>query len=80
MPQFVDRDHGAIWSQTLVLGVLFVALGLISDSIYAMAGVRLGLRLNATVARLRATRYAEGGILIGLGVMTLALPHRRARE
>src|SRR5689334_10175356 len=36
LPQFVDRARGGIWSQVLVLGLLFVALGLVSDSLYAL--------------------------------------------
>ena len=78
LPQFVERDHAPIWSQTLVLGVVYIILGLCSDSMYALIGARLGTRLSSRAARLRATRYAEGGILVGLGVLTLALPHRKA--
>jgi threonine/homoserine/homoserine lactone efflux protein len=78
LPQFVDRDHGAIWSQTLVLGVIYIVLGLCSDTLYALIGARIGTRLSGRAARLRASRYAEGGILLGLGVLTLALPHRKA--
>jgi len=79
LPQFVERGHGPIWSQTLLLGVLYIALGLCSDSMYALLGARLGTRFSGHAARVRATRYAEGGILIGLGVLSLAIPHRRAR-
>jgi threonine/homoserine/homoserine lactone efflux protein len=78
LPQFVQRGHGPIWTQTLVLGAIYITLGLCSDSMYAMIGARLGSRLNGRAAKLRATRYAEGGILVGLGVLTLALPHRKA--
>jgi len=77
LPQFVQRGHGPIWTQTLVLGAIYIVLGLCSDSMYAMIGARLGTRLSGRAARIRATRYAEGGILVGLGVLTLALPHRR---
>lgn len=28
LPQFVERGHGAIWSQTLILGVVYIMLGL----------------------------------------------------
>jgi threonine/homoserine/homoserine lactone efflux protein len=78
LPQFVQRGHGPIWTQTLVLGAIYILLGLCSDSIYAVIGARLGTRLSGRAAQLRATRYAEGGILVGLGVLTLALPHRKA--
>ncbi|MEP7047092.1 MAG: LysE family translocator [Ilumatobacteraceae bacterium] len=80
LPQFVARDDGPIWSQTLLLGIVYILLGLCSDSVYAMLGSRLGTRLSGTTARLRAGRYAEGGILVGLGVLTLALPHRKPRR
>jgi len=79
LPQFVERGNGPIWSQTLVLGLVYIALGLCSDSMYALLGARLGTRFSGHAARVRATRYAEGGILIGLGVLSLALPHRRTR-
>jgi len=78
LPQFADRDHGPIWSQTLALGALYIALGLCSDSLYALIGARIGTRLSGRAARLRSSRYAEGGILLGLGVLTFALPHRKA--
>jgi threonine/homoserine/homoserine lactone efflux protein len=80
LPQFVERGHGPIWSQTLVLGLVYIILGLCSDSVYALIGAHVGTRLSGRTARLRATRYAEGGILLGLGVLTLALPHRRASK
>jgi threonine/homoserine/homoserine lactone efflux protein len=76
LPQFVERGRGPIWTQTLVLGAVYIVLGLCSDSMYALLGARLGTRFSRRAARLRASRYAEGGILVGLGVLTLAIPHR----
>jgi threonine/homoserine/homoserine lactone efflux protein len=80
LPQFVQRGHGPIWSQTLALGVIYILLGLCSDSMYAVVGARLGTRFSGRATRLRAARYGEGSILIGLGVLTLALPHRRSSK
>ncbi len=80
LPQFVVRGHGPIWTQTLVLGIIYIVLGLCSDSMYALLGAHLGTRFSRRAARLRASRYAEGGILVGLGVLTLAVPHRAARK
>jgi threonine/homoserine/homoserine lactone efflux protein len=80
LPQFVQRGHGAIWSQTLVLGAVYIALGLCSDSMYVLLGARVGSWLSVRSERLRASRFAEGGILVGLGVLTLALPHRKATK
>ena len=87
LPQFIERGRGPLWSQTLVLGVAYIVLGLCTDSMYALVGARLGARFggrlgswSARRARSRATRSAEGGILVGLGVLTLALPHRTATK
>jgi threonine/homoserine/homoserine lactone efflux protein len=80
LPQFVERGHGAIWSQTLVLGAVYIALGLCSDSMYVLIGARVGSWLTVRSERLRASRFAEGGILVGLGVLTLALPHRKSTK
>lgn len=80
LPQFVQRGHGPIWTQTLALGAVYILLGLCSDSMYAMIGARLGTRLSGRAAQLRASRYAEGSILVGLGVLTLALPHHKTRN
>jgi threonine/homoserine/homoserine lactone efflux protein len=76
LPQFVAAGSGPVWSQTLVLGLLYIAVGLCSDSLYALLGGRVGRWFHHRADRLRRTRYAEGGILVGLGVLTLALPHR----
>ena len=78
LPQFVERGHGAIWSQTMVLGFVYIVLGLCSDSMYVLIGARVGSWLSGHSERLRASRFAEGGILVGLGVLTLALPHRKS--
>ena len=66
LPQFVDTDRGAVWSQVVVLGLVFVALGLVSDSVYALVGDAVGslLRRRAT-----AMRRVSGTIYIGLGAV-----------
>jgi threonine/homoserine/homoserine lactone efflux protein len=66
LPQFVDTDRGAVWSLVVVLGLVFVALGLISDSVYALVGDAVGslLRRRAT-----AMRRVSGTIYIGLGAV-----------
>ena len=79
LPQFVRRGHGPIWSQTLVLGPRLHRPRVCSDSMYALIGARLGRWIGGRAERLRASRYAEGGILVGLGVLTLALPHRSTK-
>jgi threonine/homoserine/homoserine lactone efflux protein len=64
LPQFVDADRGGVWSQALVLGLVFVALGLVSDSLYALAAGTVGALLRR---RRRALRYGSGLVFIGLG-------------
>jgi threonine/homoserine/homoserine lactone efflux protein len=66
LPQFVDRSRGDVWSQVLVLGLLFVLLGLVSDSLYAVAAGTVGGLLRR---RRTALRYGSGAVYIGLGAV-----------
>jgi threonine/homoserine/homoserine lactone efflux protein len=64
LPQFIDADRGGVWSQALVLGLVFIALGVVSDSLYAVAaGTVAGLLRR----KRRALRYGSGLVFIGLG-------------
>ena len=65
LPQFVDRDR-TVWTQIAVLGLCWIALGLLSDGSYALAGGTIGGFLRR---RRRAVRYASGGIFVGLGAV-----------
>ena len=67
LPQFVDPARGPIPLQLLALGVIYTALGLVTDSGYALFASSAATRLrdSATFARLR-TRVA-GVIYIVLG-------------
>jgi threonine/homoserine/homoserine lactone efflux protein len=64
LPQFVDPDRGGVWSQALVLGLVFVALGLVTDSMYALAAGTVGGFLRR---RRRGMRYGSGIVFVGLG-------------
>jgi threonine/homoserine/homoserine lactone efflux protein len=64
LPQFVDPDRGGVWSQSLVFGFVFVGLGLVSDSLYAVAAGTVGGVLRR---KRRALRYGSGAVYIGLG-------------
>ena len=66
LPQFVDPDRGGVWSQALVLGLVFVALGLVTDSLYALAAGTVGGVLRR---RRRGMRYGSGVVFIGLGAV-----------
>jgi threonine/homoserine/homoserine lactone efflux protein len=64
LPQFVDADRGGVWSQALVLGFVFVGLGLVSDSLYALAAGTVGSLIRR---RRRPLRYGSGVVYVGLG-------------
>ena len=64
LPQFVDRARGGVWSQVLVLGLLFIGLGLVSDSLYAVAAGTVGSLLRR---KRRTLRYGSGLVYVGLG-------------
>jgi threonine/homoserine/homoserine lactone efflux protein len=76
LPQFVDPSHGAIAGQMLVLGCIFVLLGVISDSTYALLAGTVGQWLKGFHSAVRAERYVVGSMYIGLGV-TAALADAR---
>jgi threonine/homoserine/homoserine lactone efflux protein len=72
LPQFVAPDRGGVWSQALVLGFVFVGLGLVTDSLYALAaGTVAGLLRRQR----NAVRYGSGIVFIALGA-TAALAKR----
>jgi threonine/homoserine/homoserine lactone efflux protein len=50
----------------LVLGLLFVLLGLVSDSLYALAAGTVGGLIRR---RRTALRYGSGAVYIGLGAL-----------
>jgi threonine/homoserine/homoserine lactone efflux protein len=70
LPQFVDPARGAAWTQIVVLGATFVAVGLCTDSSYALLGGTAGdwLRRKSQGASFRwMRRYVPGGVYIALG-------------
>jgi threonine/homoserine/homoserine lactone efflux protein len=64
LPQFVDTSRGGVWSQVLVLGLVLVGLGLISDSLYALAAGSVSGLLRR---RRTAVRYGSGVVYVALG-------------
>ena len=70
LPQFVDTSRGSVPSQVVVLGVAFVALGLLSDGAYALAASTGAGWLRRRPGVARASRLLSGGVLISLGVTT----------
>jgi threonine/homoserine/homoserine lactone efflux protein len=80
LPQFVDPERGLVPLQVTVLGLTFVALGLATDSIWALASSSAGERLRRSTRFPAVERFATGSVLVGLGVATaVSGPHRPAR-
>jgi threonine/homoserine/homoserine lactone efflux protein len=75
LPQFVQPGNGAVSLQLAILGLLFVLLGAVSSTVYALAGgsIRHFLRRNAFIARWQGR--IVGGIYCALGIR-LALQER----
>jgi threonine/homoserine/homoserine lactone efflux protein len=71
LPQFVDPDVGAAWTQIVVLGGILAAIGLSFDLLYALGAGALGslVRGNARLARRR--RVVTGGIYLALAAVAL---------
>jgi threonine/homoserine/homoserine lactone efflux protein len=69
LPQFVD-PHGRVPFEIVVLGLTFLALGLVTDSIWALAAGTAGERLRRSAAFPRVERWLSGSIFVALGLAT----------
>ena len=72
LPQFVDPDHGSAALQIVVLGLVFVLIAVISDSVWALAAGTASARLRASRRFLSVQRYVSGSVFVGLGALTAA--------
>ncbi|MEQ8841713.1 MAG: LysE family translocator [Acidimicrobiales bacterium] len=77
VPQFVDIDAGRTTTQLMTLGAVFVALGLVTDGVYALAGGWLGSRMRRSPRLARRSETTAGAVYLGLGLAT-ALSGRSA--
>lgn len=69
LPQFIDADKGAAWSQALVLGTVFVLIGCCTDGMYALTASALRDRLLTGRTLPVVQRYVAGTVFVALGVM-----------
>lgn len=76
LPQFVDPARGPVPHQILFLGLLYVALALVTDGTYAMIAGQLRHWLGGRVLQGPLPRYASGLLYVGLGIGT-AITGRR---
>ena len=70
LPQFVDPNAAHPALQIAFLGVLFALLGLVTDSLWALAAGTAGGMLRSSRRFVRTQRYVTGTVYIGLGVAT----------
>jgi threonine/homoserine/homoserine lactone efflux protein len=78
LPQFVDVARGRVALQLLVLGLTFIALGAVSDSLYALLAGSVARRISRSPAARRRASLVSGGVYVALGVGTV-LAGSRAR-
>ncbi len=77
LPQFVDVRRGAVGAQLVLLGVLFVLLGLLTDGTYALMAGTAAQWLRAQPRFLASERWISGGMYIGLGIASMMSPSSR---
>lgn len=78
LPQFVDPARGQAWLQILALGLTFILLGLVTDSIWALAAGSAGETLRKSRRSAQVQRYVSGSVFVWLGVVTALTGSHRA--
>ena len=68
LPQFVDPAAGRAALQIVFFGLVFVALGLVTDGLYALLAGTAGNWLRSSRAYAALQRYVSGTVFIGLGL------------
>ena len=78
LPQFVTEARGHVGEQVIALGVVFVLLGAITDSLYALTAGSAARWLRGQPRFLTGERWITGGLYISLGVAAaLSSSHRK---
>jgi threonine/homoserine/homoserine lactone efflux protein len=78
LPQFVTVSRGRVGEQIVWLGVVFVLLGAVTDSLYAVTAGSAARWLRGRPGFLSSERWVSGGLYIGLGVVAaLSSGHRK---
>lgn len=68
LPQFIDPHADSVTGQFVKLGVVLLVIGLLFDSVYAMAGGWTGRWLARSEAAQRVQQWVFGTVLIGFAV------------
>jgi threonine/homoserine/homoserine lactone efflux protein len=69
LPQFLHPDRGSVALQALVLGSMFVAIALVSDSLWAVASGSAAAWLKERPLAAKLERWVTGTVLVGLGTV-----------
>jgi threonine/homoserine/homoserine lactone efflux protein len=72
LPQFVDREAGAVHVQMLVLGLVFTVIALLCDSLWALTASAARAWFASSPRRMAAVGGTGGLAMIGLGVAVAA--------
>jgi len=70
LPQFVDPARGNVVAQNLLLGLIFVGLAIITDSMYALVVSSFADKLRGNQRFQTGGRYFAGLVYVGLGITT----------
>ncbi|MEM7770839.1 MAG: LysE family translocator [Cyanobacteria bacterium P01_A01_bin.37] len=70
LPQFVAPNQSSVLTQVIILGCLFVGMGILTNTVYALAASRLGRLFRNNLRVLRTQHYFTGSIYITLGLAT----------
>lgn len=78
LPQFVTEARGHVGEQIVALGVVFVLLGAVTDSLYALSAGTAARWLRGQPRFLAGERWVTGGLYISLGLAAaLSSTHRK---
>jgi threonine/homoserine/homoserine lactone efflux protein len=78
LPQFVTEARGHVGEQVIVLGMVFVLLGAVTDSLYALTAGSAARWLRGQPRFLTGERWITGGLYISLGVVAaMSSSHRK---
>ena len=70
LPQFVDPARGNVVAQNLLLGMIFVGLAIVTDSLYALVISSFADTLRGNRRFQTGGRYFAGLVYVGLGITT----------
>ncbi len=78
LPQFIHPDRGRAGTQALILGLVFVTVGFLTDGAYALgASLLRGLLLRGKALGF-VQRYVAGTVFIGLGLVAASTGQARS--